>query len=161
MSPTNVQLPVEDAARTLGGMNSTRTGRLLVVTAGVSAAALSLLVGTGSAKDGEPGKDGRVEVRVAGVCGAGAKSRLRLRGEDGEIELRFEVEHARAGRWRIVVVQERRIVWRGTAKTTTQHASFEIERVLNDLPGADAVTARAWGPNGLGCRATAILREAG
>jgi hypothetical protein len=49
------------------------------------------------------------------------------------------------------------VTWRGVARTKRSSGSFEIERRLRDLPGADAVTARAWGPRGAVCRATATL----
>lgn len=105
-------------------------------------------------------KDGRGEVRVAGVCGSGAASKLRLKSGDDGIELQFEVDHSRAGVvWRVVLVHERRIAWKGAARTTRLNGSFEVRRTLQDLPGADAVTARAWGPRGLVCRAAATLPD--
>ena len=105
-------------------------------------------------------KDGRGEVRVAGVCGRGATSQLRLRSDDDGIELRFEVEHSRKSAvWRVVLVHERRIAWKGAAKTTRSSGSFEVRRTLPDFPGADAVSARALGPQGLVCRAAAILPD--
>ena len=105
-------------------------------------------------------KDGGGEVRVDGVCGSGATSKLRLKSSDNRIELRFEVDHRRARVvWRVVIVQERRIAWKGPVRTTRPDGSFEVRRTLQDLPGADAVTARALGPHGLVCRAAAILRD--
>jgi hypothetical protein len=107
-------------------------------------------------------KDGPGEVRVAGVCGSGATSKLRLRARDGGIELRFEVDHSRAGVvWRVSLVQERRVAWKGAVRTTRPSGSFEVRRTLDDLPGADAITARAVGPRGLVCRATAVLPDSG
>jgi hypothetical protein len=103
-------------------------------------------------------KDGRGEIRAVGTCGRGATSELRLRSEDGGIKVRFEVDHARAGvQWRIVLVHERRIAWKGAR--TTRLGSFELTRTLPDLQGADVVTATAWGPQGLVCRATAALPD--
>jgi hypothetical protein len=105
-------------------------------------------------------KDGRGELRVAGVCSSGAASRLRLKRDGDGIELRFEVEHSRAGVvWRVVLVHERRIAWKGAARTTRPSGSFEVTRTVQDLPGADAVTAQAWGPRGLVCRAAATLPD--
>jgi hypothetical protein len=107
---------------------------------------------------GQGSKDGSPEVRVAGACSGGAKASLRLRAKDGAIELRFEVDHARvAGTWRVALVHERRVTWRGSAGTTRSSGSFHVEKALPDLPGYDAVTARAWGPAGLACRVTATL----
>lgn len=109
--------------------------------------------GAASARGGGGG-----EVRVAGTCGSGAKVDLRLRARDGGIRMRLEVDHNRSrALWRVVIVQDRRVVWRGRARTRGAGDEFEIERRLRDLPGADSVTARAWGPAGVTCAATATL----
>jgi hypothetical protein len=102
-------------------------------------------------------RDDSDEVRVAGVCNGGAASRVRLKGEDGEIEVRFRLDSTRSGVvWRVVLVQERRVAWRANL-TTRRGGSFEVRRVLRDLPGADTISARAVGPGGLVCRAAATL----
>lgn len=107
------------------------------------------------------GKDGRREVRVEGVCGSGSVAELRLKTVGHGIEVKFEVRHRRADvAWRVALVHERRVVWKGAVRTTRANRSFELRRMLRDLPGDDTVTARAWGPRGLTCRATATLAEA-
>jgi hypothetical protein len=82
---------------------------------------------------------------------------VRLRQRDGgDIQVQFQVEHARSGQsWRVTLVRERRVVWRGGART--QRGSFEVERRIPDFRGADQVTARAVGPRGLTCTASATL----
>lgn len=116
------------------------------------ALALALAPASALAKGG----DGRQEVRVAGSCGKGATSKLKLKQRDGSIEAEFEVEHARSGAtWRVVLVHERRVVYRGRARTRA--GAFEVGRRLSDLPGADRVTARGVGPRGLTCVAAATL----
>ncbi len=97
------------------------------------------------------------ELRTSGSCGGGARSELRLEADDGTIELRFEVRGARRGSWRVVVVQERRVAWRGTVSASGGSRSFRIERVLDDLPGADAIMVRASGPRGVTCNASGTL----
>jgi hypothetical protein len=99
-------------------------------------------------------KDGAGEARVAGACSQGASAELRLKRDDGAIELRFALRHGRAGSWRVAIVQERRVVWKRTGR---QSGSFELRRTLRDLAGANAITATAWGPQGLVCRASATL----
>jgi hypothetical protein len=134
-----------------------RLDRRLIVLA-IAVAALWLLAARPLAA---AAKDGDGEVRVTGVCGRGAQSELRLKTRDDGIELRFKLDHTRRGAaWRVVVVQERRIAWKGSARTAGSSASFDVRRTLQDLPGADAVTVSAWGPRGLVCRATATLPEA-
>lgn len=113
--------------------------------------------GQASARGGGSGGGGQ-EVRAAGSCGAGATSKVRLRSRDGVLRVQFEVDHNRARAvWRVVLVQDRRVVWRGSARTRGTSDAFEIERRLRDLPGADTVTARAWGPRGVTCAASATL----
>ncbi len=129
--------------------------RVLVTIAVTLAAFLLVAVPQGLARDG---KDDRPEVRTAGTCNGGARAKLRLRADGGDIELEFEIEDARAGvLWRVALVHERRVAWKGSARTTRPSGSFAIRKSLSDLPGYDTVTARAWGPNGLSCRATATL----
>ena len=118
---------------------------------------LAFSVWAGQARADDHGGGG--EVRVTGSCGKGAAASLRLRSRDSSIELRFRLRQTRGrGIWRIAVVHERRVSARATRRTTRQDDSFELERNLRDLPGSDTVAVHAWGPSGLGCRATATLR---
>ncbi len=127
---------------------------LLVLIVGLSLLFAASPVGAGA-------NDGRPEVRVAGVCGGGATSKLRLRSDGDGIDVRFEVDHSKAGEvWRVVLVHERRVGWKGFVKTSGPGGSFEVERTLKDFPGADEVSMRAGGPHGIVCRADATLPDA-
>lgn len=98
------------------------------------------------------------EARVTSRCGKGTSSELRLRSRDGSIRLEFEVRRRRPReRWRVVIVHERRIAWRGVARTGAS-GSFRVRRTLADYAGVDRVTVRASGANGLRCEAYARLR---
>lgn len=119
---------------------------------------LGLLLGAAPAAADDGDGDGRREARVAASCSKGASGQLRLRSRDGEIRLEFEVKRRRRGEsWRVVLVQERRVVWRRTLRTSGSRGSFRVRRVLRDLDGPDRVTARASGPRGLTCEASATL----
>jgi len=101
---------------------------------------------------------GDPEIRVGGTCGRGASSQLRLRAKDGAIRVDLRVQGRRAGeRWRVVLVHERRVAWRGRARTRSG-ASFRVRRSLPDFSGADEVTARDSGPSGNTCQASGVLR---
>ena len=102
--------------------------------------------------------DGGGDVNATGVCGSGATASLRLRADDGRIEVRFRLRQ-RSGRgvWRIAIVHEQRVSARAKKKTTRSDDSFELRRRLVDLRGSDTVSVHAWGPGGLGCRASATL----
>lgn len=123
----------------------------------LAAVLVSAMVGAGSA-DARRGKGDRDEIRVAGRCGSGVTSKLKLKADDGRIEVEFEVDQNRRGvRWRVALVHERRVAWKGVARTAGPSGSFEVRRVVRDLPGSDSVSARAWGPGGLSCQARASL----
>ena len=64
-------------------------------------------------------KDGRGRRARGGCVRQRATSELRLRGRDGEIEVRFERPTARdaAVSWRVALVHERRIAWKGAPRT--------------------------------------------
>jgi hypothetical protein len=117
----------------------------------------ALSAGAAQARGGDDGGGGG-DVRVAGSCGRGATSSLRVRSDDGRIEVRFRLEQRRGrGLWRITVVHEQRVSSRATRRTTRSDRTFELRRQMADLPGSDTVAVHAWGPRGLGCRATATL----
>jgi hypothetical protein len=119
------------------------------------ALAASAQPAAGGGDDGDGDGD---EIRALGTCAAGARATLRLKRDDGEIEVRFELRHARGGAWRVTLVHERRVVWKGTARARAGR-SFELRRTLPDLAGSDTVTVQAWGPRGAVCRATGTLAE--
>lgn len=121
------------------------------------AAALLLGAAPAHAKDGDD-DDGRREARVPATCSTGATGQLRLRSDDGEIRVEFELRRRRAGEaWRVVVVHERRVVWRRTLRTRGSSGSLRVRRTIADLDGPDQVTVRATGPRGRTCEAAATL----
>jgi hypothetical protein len=116
-------------------------------------AALALVPAVASAKHG-----GDRGVRVAGTCGHGATSNLKLKNDDGVIEVEFEVDQNRVGKhWRVTLVRDGKVVYRGSRTTAAPSGSFSVERRIRNLAGADRVTARGAGPNGLTCVASATL----
>jgi hypothetical protein len=99
----------------------------------------------------------RAEVRVAGSCGRGATAKLKLKEDDGGIEAELEIVRSTArGSWRVVMVHERRVEYRGRIRTNSTGWA-QVHSRLPDYRGADAVLARAYGPGGVTCTATAVL----
>jgi hypothetical protein len=126
----------------------------------IAAVCLALALGAPAPALAHGGGGGDQDVRVTGTCGRGASSKLRLRAKDGALRVEFEVDSRRAGeRWRIVLVHERRVAWRGRARTRHDDGSFRIRRSLPDFGGADQITARASGPRGNTCAATGLLAD--
>jgi hypothetical protein len=125
------------------------------VTALLASAVLLGVPIAASARDGGGIGD---RVRASGTCGGGVRSEIELKADDGAIEADFEVHRARGGSaWRVIIVQEGRVVWRGTVRTARTTGAFTLGRRLPDLPGADRVSIRAAGSQGVSCRASATL----
>ena len=129
----------------------TRPGLLALFVAACLALALPVAA---SADDGD-GDGERQEIRRAGTCTRGSESELRVRAEDGEIEIRFEIEPAHGVPWQVVLLHERRIVYRGALRKQSGH--LELRRVVRDWFGRDELVVRATGPRAETCRASAVL----
>ena len=87
-------------------------------------------------------KDG--DVRVAGTCSAASTSKLKLSGEDGRIEVEFEVDQNRNGfRWRVVLLRNGQQVAQRARVTRGPSGSFEARFVTSAGVGADRFVARA------------------
>jgi hypothetical protein len=99
---------------------------------------------------------GREELRTAGTCGRGATSRLRLRSDDGSIEVRFEIRGRARAHWDVVLVHERRVVWRGSVRAG-RTGYLRVRRDIPDYAGADEIMGRGIGPGGITCTAAGTL----
>src|SRR5215218_8007210 len=86
-------------------------------------------------------------VHAAGTCDHAS---LGLASVDGRIRARFTFPDDVP--WRLVVVHEGHVAWRG-------HAGRRGERWLPDYDGSDHVSVRAAGPGGRVCAASADLPE--
>jgi hypothetical protein len=104
-----------------------------------------------------PAPQARAEVRAAGSCGRGATARLKIKERDGGIEAEFEINRSRPrGAWRVVIIHERRVEYRGRVRTNST-GWVNVHYRLPDFRGADAVLARAYGPRGITCTASAVM----
>jgi hypothetical protein len=122
----------------------------------ISLAAIAAVALTPAAASARHGGDNGV--RVAGSCGNSATSKLKLKNDDGGIEVEFEVDQNRVGkRWRVTLVRDGRVVYRGSRTTAAPSGSFSLNRRIRNLAGADRITARGVGPGGLTCTAAATL----
>src|SRR4051812_5968727 len=100
------------------------------------------------------------DARETRSCGGGAASKLGVWPEhQGRVGAAFELVHARPGAgWRLVVVHEGHVAWRGRAQTDGRGA-LKVVRRMGDYPGADRIAVRAYGPDGATCAASARLVE--
>ena len=72
-----------------------------------------------------------------------------------EIELRVDARSRAA--WQIVVLHERRLVFKGLRRPSADGYSLKMRRTAPDWPGREAVTARMQKAGGPSCRLTATI----
>lgn len=95
------------------------------------------------------------DVRVRGTCSGRSSLELRVRNEQGRLRVEFEIRNRGAATtWRVVLLHERRLVWRGAVRTPARSAA-RVRRTYADWFGSDTVTVRAVAGRGELCRATA------
>ncbi|GIM67732.1 hypothetical protein Pve01_89590 [Planomonospora venezuelensis] len=88
------------------------------------------------------GDDDRVI--VTGRCSSGADWKLKVKTDDGRLEVEGEVDSNVAGqRWRWALRHNGSVSDRGVSTTTARSGSFEVERRMVNLAGTDRVVFRA------------------
>ena len=117
------------------------TGR--AIAAALTLSALSLgLVGAGATSASASDDDDRV--LVTGRCSAGAEWKLKVKPDDGRLEVEGEIDSNVAGqRWRWTLRHNGSVSDRGVGTTTARSGSFEVERKVVDLAGTDRIVFRA------------------
>src|SRR5262245_25117416 len=85
-------------------------------------------------------------------CGGGARSSLSVWAEKGgRVGATFRLDGARAGEaWRLVVVHEGHVAWRGRALAGPD-GRLKLTQRMEDYRGVDHVSVRAYGPAGATC----------
>lgn len=99
-------------------------------------------------------------VRVSRSCSTRSTVALRLReADDDELWVDLTVRtRSRHASWNVVLVRERRLVWRTRARTGPS-GSFSRRVTVAEWPGRNTIVVRAVGPRGEICRATATLHD--
>ena len=88
------------------------------------------------------GDDDRVITN--GSCSAGADWKLKVKTDDGRLEVEGEVDSFRAGQtWAWTLRHNGSVSARGTSTTTARSGSFDVERKIVNLAGTDRVVFRA------------------
>jgi hypothetical protein len=119
-----------------------------------------VLVGSGtSVARADGGHDH--EQRVTGSCSSATDSTLKVKRDDGRLEVELEIDANRTGQqWRVTMSDGRHRFFSGTRVTSGRSGSFEVERHVADRAGADRITAVAHNPR-TGERCRAALTYAG
>jgi hypothetical protein len=111
----------------------------------------------------EPGDDhgggarhgGDRGTRVAGSCTDGSTAKLKVKPDDGRLEVEFEVDQNRNGvRWDVRIRRDGTLVVDRSATTHAPSGSFSVEKKIGNPAGSDRITARATSPSGEVCTAS-------
>jgi len=109
---------------------------VLLTIVSVTALALLALGSPAFAKDGD--------VLVRGTCTGKSTSKLKLRTENGRIEVEFEVDQNRNGiKWNVVLTRDSVRVAQLARVTQSPSGSFEVRRLVANPAGADVIRATA------------------
>jgi hypothetical protein len=102
------------------------------------AIALIALPGAALSSGGGP------EVRNAGECDGSSTSKIKVKKDDGRLEVEFEVDQNRNGRtWKVKIKDNGAVAFKGNAVTKAPSGSFSVEKRIADLAGKDSIVARA------------------
>ncbi|KQV77284.1 hypothetical protein ASC64_00015 [Nocardioides sp. Root122] len=89
-------------------------------------------------------RGGDDRVITTGSCSAGADWKLKVKTDDGRLEVEVEVDSNRAGQtWAWTLRHNGSVSARGTSTTTARSGSFDVERKIVNLAGTDRVVFRA------------------
>jgi hypothetical protein len=103
----------------------------------VAAAAAALALPASS-----PANDDDIE--RAGQCTGSTRSEIKVKPDDGRLEVEFEVDQNRSGvPWKVKIKDNGNVVVRETARTAGPSGSFSIERKIADAAGTDQITGIA------------------
>ena len=120
--------------------HSARMKRTLTTLAALPTAALLVLAAPAHASHG--GDDDRVI--KTGSCSAGADWKLKVKTDDGRLEVEGEVDTNQSGQsWKWKIKDNGAVAAKGTATTGGRSGSFSVERKITNQAGTDTVIFRA------------------
>ncbi len=120
-------------------MTSIRT-----VPAGIALACLTASIAATGTVAASAHDDDDDRVIRTGSCSGSADWKLKVKTDDGRLEVEGEVDSNVAGqRWRWTLRHNGSVTDRGVGTTTARSGSFEVERTIVDLAGTDRVAFRA------------------
>ena len=123
-------------------LTTTRAARALALGLAVAGLSTALVGAATTSASAQGGDDDRV-IRT-GTCTDGATWKLKVKTDDGRLEVEAEIDSNVVGqRWRWALRHDGSVSDRGTGTTGGRSGSFEVERRMVDLAGADAVVLRA------------------
>ena len=84
------------------------------------------------------------DVRSAGTCDGSSRAKIKVKPDDGRLEVEFEVDSNRNGQtWSVRITDNGVQVFAGNRTTQPPSGSFEVERRIANRAGTDTIRARA------------------
>jgi hypothetical protein len=113
------------------------------IPAALTALATTALLAIGAPANASPaGNDDRVI--KTGNCSGSADWKLKVKTDDGRLEVEGEVDSNVSGQqWHWRILRNGNVAARGTATTTGRSGSFSVERRVTNGPGSDRIGFRA------------------
>lgn len=104
------------------------------------AVVLAALVAAAAPASARSGDDEDREVIRVGSCTGRTDWKLKVKTDDGRLEVEGEVDSSRTGqRWRWTLKHNGSVSYRGRATTSGSSGSFDVERTIVDLAGTDRI----------------------
>jgi hypothetical protein len=123
--------------------------RKLIIICVVALAAVAV-----SAASAAPEKGGPRVIR-SGKCSGPATWKLKLKNDDGRLEVEFEVDQNVVGRrWNVTLKRNGRVVFSGARTTRAPSGSFTVQKLVRGAGGTVVATGRS---GSLSCRGSASL----
>ena len=77
-------------------------------------------------------------------CSENSSSKLKVKTDDGRLEVEFEVDQNRTGdKWKVRLRNDGSTFFRGKRTTRGASGSFSVERKTSNGPGKDRISGRA------------------
>jgi hypothetical protein len=87
------------------------------------------------------------DVRSAGKCGGSSTSKIKVKPDNGRLDVEFEVDQNVNGvKWKVRIKDNGAVAFRGSATTRPPSGSFSLERRIDDLAGTDRIKGIAKNP---------------
>jgi hypothetical protein len=99
------------------------------------------------------------DIRQAGECTGASSSKIKVKPDNGLIEVEFEVDQNRSGeKWKVKIKDNSQTAFSGTATTRGASGSFSVNKRIADQAGSDEITGVARNKSsGERCSASATI----
>lgn len=99
------------------------------------------------------------EIRANGSCSGASSAKIKVKPDDGRIEVEFEVDSNVNGQsWGVRLKRDGNVFFRGTRTTQAPSGSFSVERKIANSAGDDVIVGRATHGNQV-CRGLVVFRR--